>query len=69
MEGGDAKTDIYDIQGRLIRELLARDSQGGDKKAVWDATDNSGRSVSSGIYFARVRTPQLQISRKILYLR
>ncbi|UCC80625.1 MAG: exo-alpha-sialidase [Candidatus Zixiibacteriota bacterium] len=68
-EGGDARIGIYDIQGRLIKELKARISQGGDKKAVWDATSNSGRRVSSGIYFVRVETPQTVEIKKILYLR
>jgi len=69
VEGGDARIGIYDIQGRLIKELMARISQGGDKKAVWDARDNSGRRVSSGIYFVRVETPQTVKVKKLLYLR
>jgi hypothetical protein len=69
MEGGDAQIEIYDIRGRLIRSLTAYNIQGGDKKAVWDATDNSGRSVSSGIYFVRVETPRYDTSLKMLYLK
>jgi hypothetical protein len=69
LKGGDARIGLYDIQGRLIKELSARNLQGGDKKAVWDATDNTGRSVSSGIYFVRVETPQTVKVKKLLYLR
>jgi hypothetical protein len=68
-EGGDARIGIYDIQGRLIKELKARISQGGDKKAVWDATSNSGRRVSSGIYFARVEMDNYSSTIKLVYLR
>jgi hypothetical protein len=68
-EGGDARIGIYDIQGRLIKELKARISQGGDKKAVWDATDNSGRRVSSGIFFVRVEGNMKNNTRKLIYLR
>ncbi len=68
MRGGDVEIRIYDIRGRLIKTLLSG-IQGGDKKAVWDATDNSGRSVSSGIYFARVETPHSVKIQKLLYLR
>jgi flagellar hook assembly protein FlgD len=68
-KGGDVEIEIYDIRGRLIRNLTAFNIQGGDKKAVWDATDNSGRRVSSGIYFARVETPQTVKVKKLLYLR
>jgi len=69
MKGGDVEIKIYDIRGRLIRNLVAFNIQGGDKKAVWDATDNSGRRVSSGIYFARVETPQTIEIKKLLFLR
>jgi len=69
LRGGDVGIGIYDIQGRLIKEQQARDFQGGDKKAVWDATDNSGRRIPSGIYFVRVVTPQTVETQKILFLR
>jgi len=68
-KGGDVGIGIYDIQGRLIKELQARNFQGGDKKAVWDATNISGQRVSSGIYFVRVETPQTVKVKKLLYLR
>ena len=70
-EGGDVRIRIIDITGRLVRTLFAKEG-----KAVWDALDNSGRNVSSGIYFARVRNgsvgtraPQGKISRSFTLLR
>ena len=69
LEGGDVKIGIYDVQGRLIKILLAAGIQGGDKKAVWDARDNSGRRISSGIYFVRVESGKYSSTIKLLYLR
>ncbi len=67
--GGDETIGIYDVRGRLVKRLDLSYAGGGDKKTVWDATDNSGRRVSSGIYFARVvsngRLPPL----KLIYLK
>ncbi len=68
-EGGDVNIGIYDITGRLIRELEATNKEGGEIKAAWDAKDNSGKEVSSGVYFARVSTPQAVKIKKLLYLR
>ena len=51
MEGGDAEIRIFDVTGAFVKTLSTREG-----KASWDATDNSGRKVSSGIYFARVIT-------------
>jgi len=75
IEGGEIK--IYDICGRLLGTLNAGDSQEGSHtpgqqdqgKVTWDATDASGKKVSSGIYFARAATPQGFIATKLLYVR
>jgi hypothetical protein len=73
-KGGDATLVIYDIQGRLIRTFRG-DVMGGDKKIVWDATDASGKKVSSGLYFARLTTsPSAPLDKnertiKLLYLK
>jgi hypothetical protein len=63
-KGGDSEIKIYDLTGALIRNISAKEG-----KATWDATDNSGRRVSSGIYFARVKTPQKAIIHKLILLK
>ena len=68
-EGGDVSIRIYDIIGRLIRELNAIDKEGGEIKAAWDARDNSGKEVSSGVYFARIGANNHSSTIKLLYLR
>jgi hypothetical protein len=68
-KGGDVSIGIYDITGRLIRKLETINKEGGEIRAAWDARDNSGKEVSSGVYFARVKTPQAVNIKKLLYLR
>jgi len=65
LEGGDI--EIYDITGRLVRILHS----GGIKEGsiTWDATDNSGKDISSGVYFAKTMTPQGLRTLKIVYLK
>jgi len=63
-KGGDADIKIYDLTGALVKNISAKEG-----KAIWDATNNSGRSVSSGIYFARVETPQKAINHKLILLK
>ena len=43
------KLDIYDINGRLVSQLLSGSIDSGKHVLVWDATD-----FSSGIYFVRM---------------
>jgi hypothetical protein len=64
IEGGDLS--IYDITGRLIKTFTVNGREG---DVMWDATDDNGNHVSSGVYFIRARTSNGATSRKVLYLR
>ncbi len=63
-DGLDVEIRIYDIVGRLVQTIHTIEG-----KATWDATDNSGRKVSSGIYFARAKTSRNFNTIKLLYLK
>lgn len=63
-EGGDRVLEIFDITGALLRTLNLKEG-----KTSWDARDNLGRRVSSGLYFARVETPQGSIQKKLIFLK
>ena len=69
VEGGGNNIKIYDINGRLVRILDLNGVKGGDKSAIWDATDALGNRVSSGIYFARARGSGSKATIKLLYLK
>ena len=60
------KLEIYDIEGRKVR---AYNLTGKEGKIEWDATDASGKTVSSGIYFARAEASQNQQTIKLTYLK
>ena len=51
---GRVELRIYDVRGRLIRTLQARNLDAGAHTMVWDAQDRDGRPVSTGTYFARM---------------
>jgi hypothetical protein len=48
---GRADIAIFDIGGRLVRELASGQFAAGSNRVFWDSKDNSGQAVSSGIYF------------------
>ena len=65
---------IYDLSGRLIRELELDYKQPGRYQKSWDGKDNTGRSVASGIYCYQlmVNTPDGNVyrdSRKMVFLK
>ena len=51
----DVKLRIYDVTGRLVRELVDRpDHAAGTHSVVWNGRDDRDRSVSSGVYLYRL---------------
>ncbi len=69
-KGGDAKIDIYDLNGRLVRTLFKGGIlEEGTHKFTWDATDASGKTVGSGPYFAVADTPQGKNSKTLMLIR
>jgi hypothetical protein len=45
--------DVFDVRGRLVRQLLDRRLTRGRHIVGWDSRDVSGTLVAPGVYFAR----------------
>jgi subtilisin family serine protease len=52
----DGRVDlkIYDVAGRLVRSLVSGSRPAGANSVHWNGTDDAGRAVASGTYFARL---------------
>lgn len=50
---GEVSIDVLDIQGRRVRALAGGPFPAGPHAIEWDATDDFGRAVANGTYFAR----------------
>jgi hypothetical protein len=63
--------EIYNIRGQLIRTLLdgSREFGAGRYSVVWDGQDDSGVSVSSGIYFYRMRAGEYSAVRRMILMK
>jgi predicted amidohydrolase YtcJ len=48
------RIDIYNTSGQRIRNLLETDLPAGHHSVKWDAMNNQGKPVASGIYFYRI---------------
>ncbi len=54
-EAGEVTLEVYNMLGQVVRTLVDREFQGaGRYNYKWDATNDRGRSLSSGVYFYRV---------------
>jgi hypothetical protein len=52
------RLEVFDAAGRLVRVLVREEQAAGSYEPMWQGTDESGRAVLSGIYFARLSTFQ-----------
>lgn len=65
--------DIYDVSGRLVRNLIDEDSPVTSSTVPftfsWDGKNNFGRQAQVGIYYLRLTAGESNISRKIILLK
>jgi hypothetical protein len=52
----DVRLEVIDVQGRVVRPLLAERAQPGHYVRGWDLTDGSGHRAAPGMYFVRLAT-------------
>jgi hypothetical protein len=60
------RLEIFNLQGQKIRTF---DLKGKEGHIEWNATDAFGKTVSSGIYFARLKASQSTNAIKLLYMK
>ncbi|MBL0106982.1 MAG: T9SS type A sorting domain-containing protein [Ignavibacteria bacterium] len=61
---------VYDISGKLINSLVAKELSAGSYSAVWNGKDITGNNVSSGIYFYNMTIDGVKsVSRKMLLIK
>ncbi len=66
---GPVQLELLDANGRVIRSLLDGRTTAGAETAVWDGRDAAGRTVPSGIYFARLKSIDGESTAKLVMLR
>ncbi|MFQ5602664.1 MAG: T9SS type A sorting domain-containing protein [bacterium] len=60
---------VYNLLGQRIRSLFDGHRLAGEYKVQWDGRNERGEQVAAGIYFLRMETDKLTISRKMLLVK
>ena len=60
---------IYNLKGQQIKTRINAEYPAGTHTLTWDATDDSGLPVNSGIYILQMKTEEFEKSIKISLLR
>ncbi|MCG3158533.1 MAG: hypothetical protein DKINENOH_05177 [bacterium] len=68
-EAGQVKLTVYDAMGRLVRTLVSEHRPAGSYEILWDATDEQGTRVASGVYLYRLEVNDFTAVRRMLMLK
>ncbi len=60
---------IYDVQGRLVADLVDRNLAAGWHTIRWNGRDTSGMQVGSGVYYARIEVGNAHYSHKLIAIK
>ena len=67
--GADVNISIYDVAGRLVRELVNEHRAAGTWSVQWNGEDDRGQRVASGVYFYRMRAGSFVDTKKMVLLK
>ncbi len=62
---GRVTLEIYDVSGRLVRNLVDGLQSPGPKTVTWNGDDDRGQRVATGVYFYRLTAPGFQRTLKM----
>ena len=68
-DDGKVEVIIYDMMGKLIKNLANEKQSSGQNSIIWNATNNSGNQVSAGLYIYTVKTSNHKQSKKMLLVK
>ena len=66
---GPVQLVIYNVAGQPVRTLVDRFQGAGSYRVEWDARDQRGASLSSGVYITRLSHPGRVETQRLLYLK
>ena len=60
---------VVDIAGRTVKSLVEGERSAGEHSVVWDGYDAAGEPAPAGIYFYRLRSAGIDLTRKLIVIR
>ena len=63
------KLNVFDINGRNIRNLIDLNKSAGKHKVKWDSRNNQGKKVPNGVYFYSMTTNNNTQTNKMIFIK
>jgi hypothetical protein len=64
----DWSIKVYNVAGQVVKDYSGH-SDAGIVEVIWEGTDNSGRSVASGIYFYKATANSFSATKKMVLMK
>ncbi|MCB5270490.1 MAG: carboxypeptidase regulatory-like domain-containing protein [Candidatus Cloacimonetes bacterium] len=68
LEPCSVQVDVYNVKGQKVHSLLNEVKNSGRHSIAFEARDDSGRALSSGVYFYRFTAGKYRATRKMLLM-
>ena len=68
-ETGQVNITVFDLSGRQVRTIMSEEFAAGAHTVSWEGTDDSGSSVTSGVYFVRIWSQGSMVTSKVVLTR
>jgi hypothetical protein len=63
------RLEVFDLRGRRVATLANNEYPAGIHAVHWSGRDDSGRPLADGVYFYRLRSDKLSLTRKMVLLK
>jgi len=68
-EVSDVRIDIYNLMGQRVRTLVSKAHQPGRYSVQWNATNDMGAAVASGMYIYKIHAKDFTSVKKLLLMK
>ena len=65
-QDGPVDLKVYDLNGRMVRELVNQGQVASSYQVTWDGRDDAGRDLASGVYFYQLTAPGVKETRRMV---
>jgi len=64
-----AELKIYNLKGQIVNKFEIKNGNLGKNEIIWNGMNESGKPVSSGIYFYRITSGEYDITKKMILMK
>ncbi len=68
-DAGEVSLAIYNLNGQLVKRLVAGEMNAGRHSIMWDAKDERGQQVASGVYVYVIKAGSFSAQRKFVLMK